>query len=257
MRDNDSGGWRTGLRKTLRRWNLPFSRTLARRLARLYPGASLNSVRLGDLRCLQPVSREYGFDRGVPIDRHYIAQFLAANAARVQGRTLEVGGNEYTRQFGGARVTRSDILNVNAGVPHTTFVADLTDGAGVPDAAFDCVILTQTLHLIFDVPAAIRTLHRVLKPGGTLLLTVPGTISQIENGEWRAVWYWGFTKLSLERLFAGAFPDAQVEIAEYGNVLTSIAFLEGLVAEEFTADELGYRDELYPLLLGLRATKKS
>jgi len=203
------------------------------------------------------VSREYGFDRGLPIDRHYIAQFLAAHAARVQGRTLEVGGNEYTRQFGGARVTRSDILNVNAGVPHTTFVADLTDGAGVPDAAFDCVILTQTLHLIFDVSAAIRTLHRVLKPGGTLLLTVPGTISQIENGEWRAVWYWGFTKLSLERLFAGAFPDAQVEIAEYGNVLTSIAFLEGLVAEEFTAHELGYRDELYPLLLGLRATKAS
>jgi SAM-dependent methyltransferase len=126
------------------------------------------------------VSREYGFDRGVPIDRHYIAQFLAANAARVQGRTLEVGGNEYTLEFGGARVTRSEILNVNAGVPHTTFVADLTDGAGVPDGAFDCVILTQTLHLIYDVPAAIRTLHRVLKPGGTLLLTVPGTISQIE-----------------------------------------------------------------------------
>ena len=126
--------------------------------------------------------------------------------ARVQGRTLEVGGNEYTRQFGGARVTRSDILNVNAGVPNTTFVADLTDGAGVPDAAFDCVILTQTLHLIFDVSAAIRTLHRVLKPGGTLLLTVPGTISQIENGEWRSVWYWGFTKLSLERMFARCVP---------------------------------------------------
>ena len=82
-------------------------------------------------------------------------------------------------------------------------------------------------------------------------------ISQIENGEWRSVWYWGFTKLSLERLFAGAFPDAEVEIAEFGNVLTSIAFLEGLVAEEFTADELAYRDELYPLLLGLRATKAS
>jgi len=257
MRDNESDGWRAGLRKTLRRWNLPFSRTLVRRLGRLFPEASLNSIRLGDLRRLQPVSREYGFNRGLPIDRHYIAQFLAANAACVQGRTLEVGGNEYTRQFGGARVTRSDILNVNAGVPQTTFVADLTDGAGVPDAAFDCVILTQTLHLIFDVSAAIRTLHRVLKPGGTLLLTVPGTISQIENGEWRAVWYWGFTKLSLERLFAGAFPDAQIEIAEYGNVLTSIAFLEGLVAEEFAADELGYRDELYPLLLGLRATKPS
>jgi ubiquinone/menaquinone biosynthesis C-methylase UbiE len=134
-------------------------------------------------------------------------------------------------------------------------VADLTTGAGVPDSAFDCVILTQTLHLIFDVPAAIRSLHRILKPGGTLLLTVPGTISQIERGEWRSTWYWGFTRLSLERLFAATFAEVRISISEYGNVLTSIAFLEGMVAEEFTPAELDHRDELYPLLLGLRATR--
>jgi SAM-dependent methyltransferase len=217
--------------------------------------APLNTVRLGDLRCLQPVSREFGFDRGQPIDRYYIARFLAANALQVKGRALEIGGHEYTRQFGAGRVTRSDVMNVNAGVPNTTFVADLTTGAGVPDAAFDCVILTQTLHLIFDIPAAIRTLHRILRPGGTLLLTVPGTISQIEQGEWRSTWYWGFTKLSLERLFAATFSDARIAISEYGNVLASVAFLEGLVAEEFATAELDHRDELYPLLLGLCATK--
>lgn len=236
-------------------WNLRLPRALARRLGRCRPKAPLHSIGLGDLRRLEPVSREYGFDRGQPIDRYYIAQFLAANAALVRGRVLEIGGNDYTRQFGGGRVTRSDILNVKAGVPNTTFVSDLTDGTGVPDSAFDCLILTQTLHLIFDVSAAIRTLDRILKPGGTLLLTVPGTISQIEQGEWRSLWYWGFTKLSLERLFADAFPHAQLATNEYGNVLASIAFLEGLVAEEFTAAELGHRDELYPLLLGLRATK--
>ena len=38
------------------------------------------------------------------------------------------------------------------------------------------------------------------------------------------------------------------------HVLTSVAFLEGLVSEELTPAELDYRDELYPLLLGLRAT---
>lgn len=255
MPGNESNSFRATFRAALRRLNLPFPRALARRLGFRLPGAPLHSVRLGDLRSLQPVSRFYGFDRGQPIDRYYIAQFLAANASVVQGRALEIGGNDYTRQFGAGRVTRSDILNVNAGVPNTTFVADLADGAGVPDAAFDCVILTQTLHLIYDVSAAIRTLHRILKPGGTLLLTVPGTISQIEQGEWRSVWYWGFTSLSLERLFAGVFPGSRISITEYGNVLTSVAFLEGLVAEEFTAAELGYRDELYPLLLGLRATK--
>ena len=140
--------WRAALRTTLRRWNAHIPRTMKRSLGSRLQMAPLNTVRLGDLRCLQPVSREYGFDRGQPIDRYYIARFLAANASLVQGRALEIGGDEYTREFGEGRVTRSDILNVNAGVPNTTFVADLTTGAGVPDAAFDCVILTQTLHLI-------------------------------------------------------------------------------------------------------------
>ena len=255
MPNDESNFWLAGLRAILRRWPLPLPRVLARRSRRHGYIAPLGSVRLGDLRHLEPVSRVYGFDRGQPIDRYYIAKFLAAHASLVRGRVLEIGGRDYTEQYGGGRVARSDILNVKAGDPQTTFVADLADGAGVPDAAFDCVILTQTLHLVFDVPAAIGTLHRILKPGGTLLLSVPGTISQIEQGVWRSVWYWGFTRLSLERLFASVFPRTLLEIFQYGNVLASIAFLEGLVAEEFTPAELMYHDELYPLLLGLRATK--
>jgi SAM-dependent methyltransferase len=250
-----SRSWRTVLAGTLRRSKLPLPHALARRLGWRLPGAPLGSIRMGDLRSLQPVSREYGFDRGQPIDRYYIDRFLAAHASLVQGRTLEVGDNAYTLRFGGGRVTRSDVLNVNAGVPNTTFVADLATGAGIPDAAFDCVIVTQTLHLVFDVAAALRTLHRILKPGGTLLLTVPGTISQIEQGEWRSTWYWGFTSLSLGRLFAAEFPASSIEFAEFGNVLASVAFLEGLVAEEFSRSELEHRDALYPLLLAVRATR--
>jgi SAM-dependent methyltransferase len=255
MNADKSTSWRSTLAGALRRSKLPLPHAVARRLGWTLPGAPLGSIRMGDLRCLQPVSREYGFDRGQPIDRYYIERFLAANAPLVRGRALEVGDNAYTRRFGGSQVSRADVLNVKAGVPNTTFVADLTSGAGVPDAAFDCIILTQTLHLVFDVAAALRTLHRILKPGGTLLLTVPGTISQIEQGEWSSTWYWGFTSLSLGRLFDAAFPAPRAVITEFGNVLTSVAFLEGLVAEEFSPEELAHRDELYPLLLAVRATK--
>ena len=257
MSGEKSRSWRAVIAGALRRSKLPLPHALARRLGWNLPGAPLNSIRMGDLRNLRPVSREYGFDRGQPIDRYYIDKFLACHASLVHGRTLEVGDNAYTLRFGGARVTRADVLNVNAGVPNTTFVADLATGAGVPDASFDCVILTQTLHLVFDVGSALRTLHRILKPGGTLLLTVPGTISQIEQGQWRSTWYWGFTGLALERLFAAAFPSPAIEITEFGNVLASIAFLECLVAEEFSQAELDHRDELYPLLLAVRATRAS
>ena len=39
---------------------------------------------------------------------------------------------------------------------------------------FDCAIVTQTLQFVYDVRAALATLHRILAPGGVLLATVPG-----------------------------------------------------------------------------------
>ena len=51
---------------------------------------------------LEPVSRSFGFDRGTPVDRRYIEQFLARHAAAIRGDVLEVGDDGYTRRFGGA-----------------------------------------------------------------------------------------------------------------------------------------------------------
>jgi SAM-dependent methyltransferase len=228
---------------------------LSRHLGDVEERLPVGAVRLGDLQRLAPVSRTFGFDRGLPIDRYYIERFLGENREHVRGRVLEIGDRAYTLKFGGDRVSCSDVLTWPHSTPESTFVSDLTHGEGVPDAAFDCVILPQTLHLIFDLSAAVGTLHRILKPGGTLLVTVPGTISQIERGAWRDVWYWGFTRLSLEKLFAAAFYSANVHIAEYGNVLASVGFLEGLASQELRTRDLDHRDGQYPLLIGLRAMR--
>ena len=55
---------------------------------------------------------------------------------------------------------------------NATFVGDLTQSDTLPEAVFDCIVLTQTLQYIFDIRAAVATLFRALKPGGVLLLTV-------------------------------------------------------------------------------------
>jgi SAM-dependent methyltransferase len=236
-------------------WPAIIKAAVIRRWPRLHRGPRLHSVRLGDLRRLTPVSRKFGFDRGTPVDRYYINRFLSRNSQLIRGRVLEVGDRGYTERYGADRVTHSDVLNVRSGVPGTTIVADLTHGDGIANNSFDCIVLTQTLHLIFEVSTAIRTLQRILKPGGSLLLTVPGTISQIETGAWQSVWHWGFTCLSIERLLREAFRPEDIEIVEYGNVLASIAFLEGLASEELHAAELDFRDPLYPLLICVRATR--
>src|SRR3990170_7811785 len=50
-------------------------------------------VRFGDLRGVEPISREFGFDRGLPVDRHYIERFLSAHSSDIRGRVLEIGDN--------------------------------------------------------------------------------------------------------------------------------------------------------------------
>jgi SAM-dependent methyltransferase len=211
-------------------------------------------VRFGSLRRLSPVSRDWGFDRGQPIDRYYIEQFLSAHAADIRGRVLEIDNNNYTRAFGGDRVTQSDVLHISDWNPGVTMVGDLTDLGHVDSGLFDCVIVTQTLQLVYDYKAAIRTIHRILRPGGVALVTLPAiNKSRDEMGAFGD--YWAFRTISAQRLFAELFPADQLTVTGYGNVLTAVALLHGIAAGELTPKELDQADRAYELTVGIRARK--
>ena len=212
-------------------------------------------VNLGNLARIKPISQDFGFDRGLPVDRYYIEKFLTLHANDIQGHVLEIKEPLYTHRFGGERITKSDILHAEAGNPKATIVADLTNAGHIPSDIFDCIILTQVLQFIYDVPAAIKTLHRILKPGGVLLGTVSG-ISQISTEDMER-WgqYWSFTNLSVQRLFQEFFEPNNVEVAAYGNVLSAIAFLHGIAIEELDRLKLDYDDPNYQVLISIRAVK--
>jgi len=211
-------------------------------------------VRFGSFHRVAPISKVFGYDRGLPIDRYYIESFLERHAADVQGRLLEIGDNSYTIRYGGPRVIKSDVLNVKDGIPASTFVGSLESADHLPADAFDCIILTQTLHLIYDFRAALRNVYRILNPGGVLLATVPG-ISQIDSGEWAENWYWSFTEQSMNRVFEEDFPGADVTIMANGNVLAAIAFLHGLAVSELRPTELDHKDLQFPVIITIRAVK--
>jgi len=168
---------------------------------------------------------------------------------------LEIGGDDYTRRFGGSRVSRVDVLHVREGNPRATIVGDLTDPAVLPENAFDCIVLTQTLHLIYDVRLAVSRLYRALAPGGVVLVTAPG-ISQIDRGEWGGSWFWSFTTESLSRLFGECFGRDDVLVEHHGNVFAATAFLQGLAVEEVDATKLDPLDKSYQLIVGVRARKR-
>ena len=212
-------------------------------------------VRFGDFRRLQPFSRRWGFDRGLPVDRFYIEGFLERHAADIRGRVMEIGDDSCTWRFGRDAVTRSDVLNVAPGDPKTTLIGDLAAGDQLPSELFDCIIFTETLHLLYDFRAGLRTLHRMLKPGGVLLVTIPGITKIGRPGDWGTSWYWSFTPLSARRVFEEFFPASGLEFETHGNVLSATAFLWGLAAEELTPAEMNVPDPEYPVTLTVRATK--
>jgi SAM-dependent methyltransferase len=208
--------------------------------------------RLPPLPGLEPVSRTFGFDRGKPIDRWYIERFLDRHRADVRGAVLEVAEATYTNWYGDGEVTRSDVLH-RTGTDQSTITGDLTTGEGLPEAAYDCFICTQTLPFIWDVHAAVRGMARVLKPGGVLLASVPG-ISQVSREDKRD-WgdWWRFTGQGAQRLFEEAF--AHVEATAHGNVLVAAAFLYGYAAEELDDAQLGHDDPDYELITTVRAIR--
>ena len=219
-------------------------------------GRNVLDLDLGVFGRLTPISRNWGFDRGLAIDRYYIEEFLASHASDIRGRVLEIEDGMYTRQFGGDAVTDRDVLHVTAGNPRATIVGDLADGGGIPSDRFDCALITQTLQLIYDVRAAVATLYRILKPGGVLLATVPG-ITRISHEEWAGSWFWLFTSSSAKRLFGDIFGESNVDVQTYGNVLTAVSFLHGLAKEEMHPAELDYRDPDYQVIITVKAVKRT
>lgn len=237
------------LRAWVRRFP-PVARLTESRHARQQPPGS---VKWGSLRRAAPFSRDWGYDRGTPIDRIYIEEFLATHAGDVRGACLEVMNADYTDRFGGARVSRRDVLDINPANTLATVIADLGEPDSLPAGRFDCVIFTQTLHLIPDMPAGLSNVWRAIAPGGVLLLTVPAlgrhdTRQGFHHDRWRV------TRTGLEWLLSD-LPGARADTTTYGNLLSCTAFLYGLAAEELRPDELRVTDPAFPLIVAARVAK--
>lgn len=211
------------------------------------------SPNFGHLNVVEPVSRSFGFDRGTPIDRYYVGHFLANHAHLISGHTLEVGDDSYTARYGGTAAKPRDVIHVDPKYP-ATYHGDLSQPGILPSKTFNCIVITQTLHLIFDMPAAVAQLHAALRPGGVLLVTSPG-ISQLSNDEWRESWYWSLTMMSLTRLLDDAFGPQRAVVTCYGNVFAATAFLQGFAAEELQQCKLDVVDPLYPVTVAARVSR--
>ncbi|WP_143959953.1 class I SAM-dependent methyltransferase [Litoribacter populi] len=215
----------------------------------------LGKVDFGDLKRAEPISRNFGFERGKPVDRFYIERFLDENSHLIKGRVLEIGDNAYTLQFGKENVSQSDVLHYNNSNGKATITGDLTNLPQVEDGSFDCIILTQTLQFIYEKESALKTCRRILKPNGALLMTVPG-ISPLDDFEFGHNYFWNFTKQGVEELMKTVFPYADTKVDHHGNMFTAISFLNGISLNEIDPSLLEKSDKHIQMLISCRSIKK-
>lgn len=203
-------------------------------------------LRFGDLKRTEPLS-EWGFERGLPVDRWYIHRYLESQSQAVGGHALEVQEDVYSSRFGAHHV---DIVDIDPANTRANIIGDLCTSDTLERNRYDVIILTQTLQLLTDPAAALSGSLSALRPGGSLLLTAP-TTSRLAATEDR----WRWTPRGMRTLLDSLVPpSAHVEVMGMGNMLSSRAFLFGMAAEELGTSVLAMSDHRYPLLVGAHVT---
>jgi SAM-dependent methyltransferase len=243
--------------KILHRWYRPRRRRLRLPIIRLLRGFQFRRLRpLRNGRIL----RDGQFD-GVPIVRYYWADFLNKYRQDIRGRALEIGTTETIQQYGGGAVTQAEAIDVTAHSPEVTVMADLTRADHVPADNFDCFINQFTMHVIYDLEAALYHSIRMLKPGGVLLINFSCVDYYfprgLDMGTGTPLYlYWWFTPIQVVNLLhQRGLTEADYHMEVYGNLFARIAYQLNLTAEELTSSELEYKDPGHPVLICVRVKK--
>jgi SAM-dependent methyltransferase len=197
-----------------------------------------------------PYSRNFGYERGMPVGRYYVERFLRENADLVCGRCLEFGEPNYRGLFPNAE--RYEVLSIIPG-PKVDYLGDIHElGPDVPRGVFDAIICTQVFeHLSWPEKAA-ASIRELLRPGGLLLLTAPF----INPVHYVPTDFRRFTPESLRLILEDA--GLVVESVDFGgNSLVSTGSLLGMVVEDFSQAEVDLKDPVYPYNVVVRARRRA
>lgn len=111
-----------------------------------------------------------------------------------------------------------DVLRQKCALKHLTHV-ELVEGTvpeQLPDAEFDCIYSSMTMHHVEDVPALLKRLRAHVKPGGHIALADLDTEDGSFHSEAKGVVHHGFDR----KVFAGWLRDAGFIDAKFSTAFT-------------------------------------
>jgi hypothetical protein len=202
------------------------------------------------------ISNDFGFGRGVPVDRYYIDKFFSENSNLIVGNCLEFGDSAYLDKYGTA-VTEKIIFNYSS-TPHisgSNITGDITKLTSLPKDEFDCIVCINVLNFIYDLPQALLGLKHMLKLDGKILLTMAGVASHISRYDMNR-WgdYWRVTdKAAVKLLEESGFKIELMKV--FGNPYACTAQINGFCVEDINTSELIPAHQDYQLLIAFILSK--
>lgn len=144
------------------------------------------------------------------------AQLVPRLLEHARGRFLDAGcGAMPFRRYVEPRVEGYDSLDIAPRVPGVTFVSDLRAMSMIAANSYDAALCSEVLEHVADPHLALSELHRVLRPGAALLLSVP-FLARLHEEPYD---YFRYTRYGLDHLLTGASFQV-VEIVATGSVFS-------------------------------------
>ena len=208
------------------------------------------------LNSINKYSEKFGFDRGTPIDRYYIDEFIRNLELNNEFNTaLEFGELNYVEQFNVSHkffLSHPDFSKSKDTKNQILF--DLNTQKKYDGQKFDLIISTNVINFTKNPFVTLRHHIDMLNIDGTIFLTASSSmpISQFDAERWGD--YWRFTPDAMHHLLENL--DCEYQVESLGNFKSSVAFLCGLASEEMEESDLKEKDNRYPLLVVALIKKK-
>ncbi len=214
----------------------------------------------GDLGRVKPVSTIFGLDRGAPIDRYYIEDYLKKNSQYITGRAVEVGETTYLEKYGDPRVEKITFIysesNQKSDKNGSILIANFLKKETIPQGYADCLVATQVFNVIYEIKTVFINIRRMLKENGMLIATLPGIcqLSRYDADRWGD--YWRFTPQGVSKLLEEVFGKGKFSICAYGNAMAACCQIQGVAVEDLPDSSLlDEQDQDFPVIIGFTAWK--
>lgn len=152
-----------------------------------------------------------------PIHQRLFKAYVVAGPY-VKGDVLEVGCGEgrgidllmsNARSFTAVDKIASAVENLRGKYPAAKFLSmNIPPLSGLADNAYDLVVSFQVIEHIESDALFLQEIHRVLRPGGTALVTTPNRRQSLTRNPWHVREY---LPHELKQLADQFFPDTQVK----------------------------------------------